>query len=406
MAEEKKKKNNGAGTIAELMSTVKRLELENVSIEADELVLELTPSLTQVLVQMMGGAAPGMAAAPGALPKKVGPFKFEAPIAEWKQDILEVTLGATKEEGGTRDYSVVIGGQKTMPFYTFEANVPNIPVFSFDIFDMELSLPKAVRMYYDGVMDSPIEWAKTAIERYNAKMITLHLISTDPINGKDTSPEDSAALIEDMLKEIKVPMIISGSGNRKKDPPVLVKAAEAASGERVLLSAALSDNYETIAPAVIEHNHAVLALATMDPAAQKTLTRALVVAGVPRNSIVMDTFTGSLGYGVEYTITTMERIRQMSFRGDKDLNYPILSGTSNAWAAREAWRKNDAWGEKLYRGPLWEATTGLMALLSGSDIFMMLHPGAIEALQSITEQLLIEKDESKPMKPEQWIKGV
>lgn len=407
MAETKNDSKKGAGAgdpLSDLMSTVKRIEFENVAIDAEEVVLELTPALNQILVQMLGGAAPGIAGA-AALPSKLEPFKFKTPLVEWKQDIVEVPLGATKKDGGTRDYALTIGGQKTMAFYNFEARMTNPPVFSYDVFDTELHLPKAVRMYYEDVMDSPVEWARTAIERYGAKMITLHLVSTDPITGKDTSPKDAAKLVEEMLQEIKVPMIISGSGNRKKDPLVLGKCAEAAAGERVLISAALNENYRTFAPIIKEHGHAVLAMATMDPAAQKALTRGLFVEGVPKDSIVMDTFTGSLGYGVEYTITTNERIRQMSFRGDKDLNYPILSGTSNAWAAREAWRANEAWGEKLYRGPLWETITGLMALFSGADIFMMLHPGAIDMLRTIAEQFSIEKDDSETPKPADWIKG-
>ncbi|MCK5626178.1 CO dehydrogenase/acetyl-CoA synthase subunit delta, partial [Candidatus Bathyarchaeota archaeon] len=59
-------------------------------------------------------------------------------------------------------------------------------------------------------------------------------------------------------------------------------------------------------------------------------------------------------------------------------------GTTNAWAAREAWMKMDPkWGLREYRGPIWETVTALTLLLTGVDFFMMMHPAAVKSLKDI-----------------------
>jgi len=105
----------------------------------------------------------------------------------------------------------------------------------------------------------------------------------------------------------------------------------------------------------------------------------------------MDLFTGGIGYGIEYTVSAMERCRLAGLSGDEALAVPIASATSNAWSAREAWMKNDAWGPREQRGPLWEAMTAQTALLSGADLFMMLHPKAITSMNTLIESLYREK---------------
>jgi acetyl-CoA decarbonylase/synthase complex subunit delta len=83
----------------------------------------------------------------------------------------------------------------------------------------------------------------------------------------------------------------------------------------------------------------------------------------------------------------MERIRLSGLKGDADLAFPISSGTTNAWGAREAWMKDSPieedspWGARELRGPLWELVTGLTLSLAGVDFFMMMHPGAVAALK-------------------------
>jgi acetyl-CoA decarbonylase/synthase complex subunit delta len=372
--------------IQEILKKGGRIEFENVQIEADELVLKTLAGV--------------MAGAPAKRAEGFKEFKFEPPLMEWRAVVNEVTIGATKKEGGTREFSLTFGGQKTMPFYEFEAKTPHKPVVSFDIFDTKLGLPKSVRAHYKDVLDSPIEWGKLVVKKYGAQMVTLHLVSTDPLS-KDTSPKQAADFVEGFMKEVKVPVIVSGSGNPKKDPEVFKEVAMRMKGEKLLLSAAKEDSGEALGQLAKEYGHAVLCMATMDPVSMKRVTSQVMKH---TNEIIMDTFTGALGYGLDYTISTMETVRLMALTGDKQLLYPLLSGSSNAWSAREAWADMEGYGPKEYRGPLWEAITAVTAMLSGAEIFMMIHPAAIQAVRTIRDYMLSTESMAQPDFDE-WIKN-
>ena len=329
------------------------------------------------------------------IPEKLIEVKFEPYKPEYTGVIEEVTLGAKKSEGGTREVTVTIGGERSLPFYTFDAEMPHMPVIAIDIFDRKPMLAKAVREHYEDVLEDPAEWAKKAVKDFGADLVTLHLISTDPML-EDTPPSEAVKVVEEVLQAVKVPLIIGGSGNKEKDPIVLEKAAEVAEGERVMLASATLDmDWERIGNAAKNHGHVVLSWTQMDINNQKTLNRYLLKrVGIPRDSLVMDPTTAALGYGLDYAYTNMERIRISGLRGDTDLNFPMSSGTTNAWGAREAWMKESPieedtpWGPRELRGPIWEIVTGLTLALAGVDLFMMMHPGAVAVLKEIMNTLM------------------
>jgi len=49
---------------------------------------------------------------------------------KWTNRINVVTIGATREQGGTRARTVSVGGETTLPFLTFEGEMPNRPVIA------------------------------------------------------------------------------------------------------------------------------------------------------------------------------------------------------------------------------------------------------------------------------------
>jgi len=49
---------------------------------------------------------------------------------KWTNRINTVTIGATPQEGGTRGRTVTVGGETTLPFLTFEGEIPNRPVIA------------------------------------------------------------------------------------------------------------------------------------------------------------------------------------------------------------------------------------------------------------------------------------
>ncbi|AEH60989.1 CO dehydrogenase/acetyl-CoA synthase, delta subunit [Methanosalsum zhilinae DSM 4017] len=344
--------------------------------------------------ESVSGEPEKRAAMPGRKLNELVSAKFEvSKVKEWTNPIQEVTFGATSSDGGSRKSTVTIGGENALPYY-FDAPMPHRNYITMDVFDMPIGMAKAVKVNYEDVMQDPAEWAKKVVREFNADMVTVHLISTDPMIN-DTSARDASKVIEDVLQAVDVPIVIGGSGNPQKDPEVLEKAAEVAEGERVLLaSASLNLDYERIAKAANDYGHAVLSWTQLEINAQKELNRKLMKqCNVPRESIVMDPTTAALGYGLDYAYTNMERIRLAGLMGDDELTFPMSSGTTNAWGARESWMKSSPmkedsdWGPREYRGPIWEIVTGLSLALAGNDLFMMMHPTSVQVLKQITQTL-------------------
>ncbi|MGC1123140.1 MAG: CO dehydrogenase/acetyl-CoA synthase subunit delta [Candidatus Methanofastidiosia archaeon] len=375
-----------------ILGDAQEIELENVDILAEELELV-------------------MRSAPRPrLPVPVGyrDLSFEKPLEEFRGGVSVVKFGNTAEEGGTRSHSVFVGGEKTMPFYRFEAENPYNPVVAFDVFDMPIGLAKPVKIHYQEVMEDPAEWARLCVNKYGADMVTIHLISTDP-TVKDTPISEAVKTVEEVLQAVKVPIIIGGSGNPDKDPEVLEKAAEAAEGERVMLnSASLNLDYKRVAKAAMDYGHVVLSWTQLDINDQKTLNRHLFGMGVKKEDMLIDPTTAALGYGLEYSFSIMERMRLSALKGDKDLQCPIASGTTNAWGAREAWMKEspvegETWGDRMKRGPLWEAVSALSLALAGCDIFMMMCPTSVQLFKEMISQLCRDAE----MHPAStWVTGV
>ncbi len=366
-------KDEKTTSLDDMFGDFAELVLENVTIELDELKLALRPMVAQ--------AARSVARPALSIPKSLITSTFKKPFGEYTSAIHEVTIGATKGDGGSRSNTITIGGHTAPAWDLFQAPPKNPPVVAADVFDMKISLAKAVKDNYKEVLEDPAEWAKLSVNKYGADAITLHLISTDR-QLKDTSPNDAAKVIEDVLQAVKVPILIGSAGDPEKDGPVLVKAAEVCEGEKVLLCSATVDVYEDIAVAAKKHDQVVLSWTSLDINQQKELNRRLVDWLRP-DQIVIDPTTAALGYGLEYAFTMMQRMRLGGLLGDSELQYPISSGTTNAWAAREAWLKSPELGPRELRGPIWESVTALALLLAGNDLFMMMHPAAIKTVHDL-----------------------
>lgn len=367
--------------LVENLAKFGEIELEDVTIEAQRLRIRLPQALVPAVRRMIAPPAP-------AIPDEITRAEFTYPQTEWTGKVIEVKIGATKGEGGTRSNSVIIGGETVPPFYRFAGPMLHPPVIGFDVFDMKTSLPRAVRTHYEDVMEDPGEWAKRCVKKHNAEMINLHLISTDPL-VKDTPPKEAAKSVEEVLQAVHVPITVGGSGDPAKDMEVFKKVAEVTEGERVMVNSLVKEmDLSLIAPIMKKHGHIAVAFTPMDLDLARELNRKLFDY-LPKDQIVMDTNTGALGYGLEYGFTVMERARLAALRGDEELQQPLLAGTTNAWGARESWLKMDSqWEPRELRGPLWEFTTALTMMLAGADYLMMMHPASIKALRDVTDDFL------------------
>jgi len=226
------------------------------------------------------------------------------------------------------------------------------------------------------------------VEKFGADLVTMHLISVDPLL-KNTSPRKAVKTVEEVAQAVDVPLVVGGCGDPVKDANVFEAVAEAFAGERFVISSITRDmDVERCAKFVKENGHVALSFTPMDLNLARELNRRLYDF-LPKEDIVMDLTTAALGYGLDYAFTNMERARLAALMGDPELGHPMSSGTTNAWAAREAWLEMaPEWEPRELRGPLWEVTTALTLLLAGVDLFMMMHPAAVKTLKDIINQLL------------------
>ncbi|MCW4033476.1 MAG: CO dehydrogenase/acetyl-CoA synthase subunit delta [Candidatus Bathyarchaeota archaeon] len=397
MVEKEKKKSEDSINIdiLDTLNKFEELELEDVELEVGELELWIQPGAGKVTV------APRVE--PEEKPTRMLEVEFKPPIMTYPGKILEVKLGATKKEGGSRSKSLVIGGETTLPFYNFESKMIHKPVISLDVFDTKIPLAKPVKKEFEEVLEDPSAWAKFSVDKFGAEMVNLHLISIDPLI-KDTKPKDAAKTVENVLQAVDVPIAVGGCGDPEKDLKVFDKIAEVAEGENILINSVTLDmNVEKMADIVNDHGHTIIAFTSMDLEDAKELNRKLF-SFLPRNKVVIDTTTAALGYGLDYAFTVMERTRIAGLMGDAQIQNPLSSGTTNAWAAREAWMKMDPkWGPRELRGPIWETVTALTLLLAGVDYFMMMHPSAVKTVKNVIENLTSHSKILKPEIASNWV---
>ncbi len=307
---------------------------------------------------------------------------FAIPKETYNGKINTVTIG---KAGNT----VSLGGGDTYPFLAFDGQLQaGIPI-ALEVWDSApLDWSPMLNEAYNDVYADPVKWALACQDKYNADMIALRLMSTHPDQG-DKSPEAAAQVVKQVLEAIRVPLIILGCNHIEKDAEVLKACAEVASGYNCLIGKAQEKNYKTIAAAAMAYGHYVLALSNLDINLAKQLNILLTQMGVKEEKIVMDTMSSSLGYGLEYSYSVMERVRMAALKqNDNMVQMPIISDVGiEASKAKESKVDEPAWGDTRARGILWEATTAVGLLMSGLDALIMRNPAAMEQVRKTVADL-------------------
>jgi len=408
------------GLLARIAEALEKgvIELYNVEISAEELEIRLTPQQLPVPVvvtppQAAAEAKPEVKAAyevakaVEVVAKRVvelARIAFEEPRPHFTGRVLEVRLGASRGDGGSRDSVIVVGGH-TMPAYYYLSGYkpPHPPAFGGDVFDMKIGLPRAVKLAFGDALDNPAEWARIWVEKYGAEAIDIHLVSTDP-TIRDASPEEAVKTVDLILQVVKVPIVVGGSGNPEKDIIVFRRVVEAFPSEGLVINSLNLDmKLEDVCPYIAKTNATVIDFSPMDLDKAEQINRK-VYDWIPRNRIMLDLNIGGIGYGTEYGFTTMERARLSALIGNELLQHPFNVGAANAWGAREAWITMDPyWGPKEIRGPLWETLTSLICLLTGADYYMLVHPLTVKTMKAIREYLFSEPKPKDPEKALDWL---
>lgn len=319
----------------------------------------------------------------------------EIPKESWTSQVLEVTLGATPAQGGTRGRTVTVGGESTLPFLHYEGKMPHRPVVAVEVLDRYPDdwSPLLLEAWGETARD-PVAWAAQGVA-VGADLVCLRLEGAHP-DRDGRSPAEAAETVRAVLKGVDVPLIVLGPGQPEADNEVLVAVAEAASGERLVLGLCEDKNYRTIVAAALAHQHLVIASSPIDVNLAKQLNILISDMGLPLERILIDPTTGALGYGLEYTYSVMERLRIAALTGDRLTQLPFF-----CTAGLESWRQKESkvgegvpasWGDFRERAIAWEVITATALLMAGADILVLRHPESIRRVVRIIDRLMGTKE--------------
>ena len=310
---------------------------------------------------------------------------FEIPKTAYSGKIRETKLG-------TGDKAVTVGGETAYPFYLFEGEMPNLPKIAMEVYDMPPEeWPEAALEPFAGVTDDPVAWAQKCVNDYGAEMICLQLLSTDP-NGQNRDADEAAQVAKKVADAIDVPLIVWGTANHDKDTEVLRTVAELCQDKSLIMGPVEEADHKKIGAAAIGYKHTVVASTPIDINLAKQLNILLGNLGVSDDLLAMDPTVSSIGYGLEYCYSVMERMRMAALtQQDAKLQFPIICNI-----AKETWKTKEAkiteaedpkMGDAKKRGILLESMSATALLLAGADVLIMRHPEAIKLVRELITDL-------------------
>jgi acetyl-CoA decarbonylase/synthase complex subunit delta len=286
----------------------------------------------------------------------------------YKGDIKEVAIGP---EGKT----IKIGGEKTLPFHTFEGQAGTPVRFALEVFDAPPEgWPEHLRSSYADVLSNPIAWADKCVKQFGADLISLYLASLDSDNFDATKIAENVKKIAD---QIAVPLVVMGVGDKDKDAKALVEIAKICKGKNLLLGPLVKENYEEIAKAALEGGHGIIPQSPLDINLCKELNVKLAKF-FPKERIVIDPLSAAIGYGIDYSFSIMERVKQVAvIHNDEMMKAPMVANIG-----KDCWKTKEAKEDKT-QGILWEALTAFTLILSGANLVIMRHPESLKLIKKL-----------------------
>lgn len=293
---------------------------------------------------------------------------------------------------GSGDKAVSIGGNSTFPFYSFDAPTENTAKVGVEISDMGLEgASEGIRAYYDGA-STMAEIAQKASAMEGADFVALVLEGGDP-NGEDKSVEELIAVVKEVADAVDCPLVVEGCKNVEKDAELLPKVAEVLQGRNVLILSEKEENYKAIgAAAGLAYDQIVGAESAVDINLAKQLNVVTTQLGVNAQKIVMNVGSACAGYGYEYVVSTMDRIKGAALgQNDNMLQMPIITPVaSETWGVKEASASEEdmpEWGPQDERGIDMEIMTAAADLAAGSDAVILRHPQSVATISKMIKAL-------------------
>lgn len=291
----------------------------------------------------------------------------------------------TVEIGSPALKIVKVGGQTGMPFLFDEGQMPNPPLVVHEILDCPPNdWPDYLVKPYENVIKDPVKWAKKCVDSFGAQALCVRLQSVHPDYGSRTT-EEALVTLKAIQNSTRVPLIIIGCGDDDLDNDMMPKVSQAMKGENCLLGIATQTNYKTLAATCLADGHSIIADSPIDINIAKQVNILISDMGFDPKKIVMHPTTTSLGYGMEYVYSIMERGRLAAFMGDKMLSMPFI-----VFVGSEVWRTKEAKDFGKVQGVNWELTTAVSMLQAGADILVMRHPEAADSAKKFIDHIMLK----------------
>lgn len=296
-------------------------------------------------------------------------------------------------EFGTGDKAVKIGGENVFPLYSFDAAIENAPKVGIEIKDFGMEHePECIKKYYEGCA-TLADMARKAASMEGVDFLSFRMEGGDP-NGANKSTEELIGELKEIADAVDLPLVVCGCKNVEKDAELFSKAAEALNGKNAVILSAKEENYKTVgAAAGLAYKQIVGAESAVDINLAKQLNVLISQLGVDSKSVVMNVGSAAVGYGFEYVISTMDRVKAAALQqGDANLQMPIITPVaSEAWGVKEAMAsETDApeWGSQEERGIDMEVETAMAVIAAGSNAVILKHPESIKIISGLMKELV------------------
>ena len=307
------------------------------------------------------------------------PQKFSA-------SIKEVTIG-------TGEKAIKLGGENVMPLYTFDAEIANAPKVGVEISDSgyDKTVP-GLAEYYAGA-ETIADIAKKAEAMPGADFVVLTLEGADP-NGENKSIDECVAIAKEVADAITAPLAIEGCKNAEKDAELFSKIADALQGKNVLFISAKEENYKTIAASAgLAYGQKISAESAVDINLAKQLNVLISQMGLQPDTYVMNVGAAAAGYGFEYVVSTMDRVKSAALgQNDNMLQMPIVTPVAGeTWNVKESIVSEEdfpEWGSRENRAINMEVSTAAACIAAGSNAVILRHPVSVATISELIGELM------------------
>ena len=213
------------------------------------------------------------------------------------------------------------------------------------------------------------------IEYKGCNAISLKLSGCHPDNN-DWGSDKAVENVWKIINITDLPVIVSATGINEKDIIILKELSEKFSGMNLTLGNVTMENYQEISESVSKCGHNVIAETPIDINLAKQLNILLSENQIGVNRILSLTTSAVIGYGFEYSFSTIERIKLAQAQNDRFLMTPQISWiTQDVWKIKEAVSSDATINERI--SVIWESATAAGYIMAGSDIVVMHNPLAI-----------------------------